>query len=166
MAPLRSPTAKHAPLAPRQEVVKGWPAWTTARVQSARISLPARASRRARYAQKAVRQDTEGFPRGHRTQTVSAYLRRWSLLLPYRPLQKSRYYPRFSLRVCQVGMYVYYCRTYEVGMYVYYCRTYEKGVILRAVHRSTQVEVHKGLMGPAMTEAQLRAAYTVNGRLT
>ena len=63
-------------------------------------------------------------------------------------------------------MYVYYCRTYEVGMYVYYCRTYEKGVILRAVHRSTQVEVHKGLMGPAMTEAQLRAAYTVNGRLT
>ena len=38
--------------------------------------------------------------------------------------------------------------------------------LLRDVHRATQVEVHKGLMGPPMTEKQLRDAYTVNGRLT
>ena len=34
-----------------------------------------------------------GFPQGHRTQTVCAYFRRWlrRSLLPYRPLQKSRF---------------------------------------------------------------------------
>ena len=38
--------------------------------------------------------------------------------------------------------------------------------LLKAVHRATQVEVHKHLMGPAMDEEQLRSAYEREGRLT
>jgi hypothetical protein len=37
---------------------------------------------------------------------------------------------------------------------------------LQAVHRATEVEVVKGLMGRSMSEADLRKKYAVNGRLT